>query len=102
MFKVTEKAKEKLQQILQSKTDNPEACLRISLAPEGKHLTLSIDRQQSSDHIIKDKKDNNILLINSDLVSSLEDQVFDFQEGQEGGGFTVSPLAPGDVEKKLE
>lgn len=100
MFEVTEKAKEKLLQLLQSKRDDPDACIRISLAPEGKQLKLSIDRQQSSDHIIKDNKGKNVLLVQSSFLPSLEGQVFDFQEGQEGSGFTVSPVAPGEGGKK--
>ena len=96
MFEVTEKAKEKLLQILQSKTDDPDACIRLNIKPEEKRLALSIDRKQSSDHVIKDKKDKNVLLVASSSLSSLESHVFDFKEEQEGGGFIVSPIAADD------
>ena len=96
MFKVTEKAQKKLLHLLQSNNDDPDACTRINLAPGGEQLTLSIDRQQSSDHIIEDKNGKNVLLIHYSLLPLLEDQVFDYQEGHEGGGFTIAPLAPGD------
>ena len=97
MLKVTDKAKQEIKRLLRSKTDDPNDCVRISLSVGGERLFMSIDKQKNGDKIVKDETGKNILLVNSDLSPSLEGKIFDFQEGNKGGIYTLSPVPRSDV-----
>jgi Fe-S cluster assembly iron-binding protein IscA len=95
MLTVTEIAKEKLREHLQTKTTDPEMAIRLVTSPsEPKQFTLVLDKEKEGDKVVE-SKGIKLLLIRPDLVSELEGLVVDYQETTEGEGFIISTPAPG-------
>jgi Fe-S cluster assembly iron-binding protein IscA len=96
MLTVTEIAKEKLREHLQTKTTDPEMAIRLVTSPsEPKQFTLVFDKEKEGDKVVESKAGIKVLLIRPDLVSELEGLVVDYQETPEGEGFIISTPAPG-------
>jgi Fe-S cluster assembly iron-binding protein IscA len=95
MLTVTEIAKEKLREHLQTKTTDPEMAIRLVISPsEPKQFTLVLDKEKEGDRVVE-SKGIKLLLIRPDLVSEIEGLVVDYQETPEGEGFIISTPAPG-------
>jgi Fe-S cluster assembly iron-binding protein IscA len=94
MLIITKTAKEKLEETLQSNTEDPEVAVRIIPSPSSKdRLKLALDKKKEGDHVVKNEDGKKILLIGSDLVSLLERMIFDYQDTPQGSGFIILPKA---------
>jgi Fe-S cluster assembly iron-binding protein IscA len=92
MLTVTEIAKEKLEEYLQSKTDDPEMAIRLATSPSGPmRFTLVLDKEKKGDRVVESKGGVKVLLIRPGLVSEIEGLVVDYQETPRGSAFTISP-----------
>jgi Fe-S cluster assembly iron-binding protein IscA len=96
MLTVTEIAKEKLGEHLQTKTTDSEMAFRLVPSPSGqRRFTLVLDKEKEGDQVVESKAGIKILLIGPHLVSELEGLVVDYQETPEGPGFAISWPDPG-------
>jgi Fe-S cluster assembly iron-binding protein IscA len=96
MLTVTEIAKEKLRERLQTTTTKPDTAIRLVASPSKKsRFSLVLDKEEKGDRVVESKAGIKLLLISSDLASELEGFVVDFQESPTGAGFTISGSASG-------
>jgi Fe-S cluster assembly iron-binding protein IscA len=90
MLKVTATAKEKIVETLHSKTEDPEVAVRIIPSPSTPNrLKLALDKEKEGDHVVRNEDGKKILLVDSDLATSLKDMVFDYQQSPQESGFVV-------------
>ncbi len=95
MLTVTALAAEKLKEVIQAKTTDPEICIRLIHSPsKPNRLNMTLDKEKEDDQVIE-SEGVKILLLSSELVPVLEGVVIDCQETPQGTHFTISKLAPG-------
>ena len=82
MLKVTESAKRELKERLSSKSDNPQAGLRLSIS-EGDTFDLSIGEESPGDQAVE-HEGAKVLLVSPELATRLEGATMDLQETAEG------------------
>ncbi|MBD3419018.1 MAG: hypothetical protein GF398_02755 [Chitinivibrionales bacterium] len=97
MLKVTGKAQQKLQDLIQSKATEENGCIR--LRQDENKFKMTLDAKSDADTAITGDNGKEILLLDPETVKNVEGQVFDYIETQEQSGFAVTPMAPGDAEK---
>jgi len=91
---VTATAKEKLEEVLQAETTEPEVAIRIIASPsQPNRLEFVLDREKEGDQVVESEGGIKVLLIEPDLAPALDGLVIDHQETPEGEGFTISKLA---------
>jgi Fe-S cluster assembly iron-binding protein IscA len=96
MLSVTEIAKEKLREQIQTKTTDPAKSVRLVNSPlKPNRYALVFDKEKPEDQVVKNKAGVKIMLIGPDLASELEGLVVDYQETSRGAGFTISTPSPG-------
>jgi Fe-S cluster assembly iron-binding protein IscA len=96
MLSVTEIAKEKLGEHLQTKTTDPEMAVRLITSPsEPNRFALVLDKEKKGDQVVEDKAGINVMLIGPDLASDLAGWVVDYKETPESAGFTIFTPDPG-------
>jgi len=88
MLKVTQRAKEELKRILSTKADNPQAGVRLSASGQDK-FGLGIDVEKPGDQVVK-LKGSKVLLMESELATSLEGQTLDFTGTAKGSKFVFT------------
>ena len=88
---ITEKAKEELKRIKETRKLEPGQCLRLAMEPvwqgEG-NFGIVIDNETSQDSAIR-FQGSNILVMDSLLVDHLKTAVLDFKESSHGTVFTL-------------
>ncbi|MFQ5821562.1 MAG: hypothetical protein ACE5I5_16385 [Candidatus Heimdallarchaeota archaeon] len=95
MLTVTAAAKEKLTELLQERTTNPEEAMRVISSPSNpKQLAFVLDKEKEGDQVVESEEGRKVLLIGSDLARSLKGMVIDHQETAEGASFSISMPAP--------
>jgi Fe-S cluster assembly iron-binding protein IscA len=91
MLTVTEIAKEKLKEYLQSKTNDPEMAIRLVTSPSGpKRFTFVLDKEKKGDKVVEGNAGEKVLLIRPILFSEIEGLVVDYQERAQSSAFTIS------------
>jgi Fe-S cluster assembly iron-binding protein IscA len=96
MLSVTEIAKEKLREHLQTNTTDPAIAVRLVTSPsESNRFALILDKEKKGDQVVENKAGVKVMLIGPDLVTELEGLVVDYQETHRGAGFTISTPVPG-------
>ncbi len=87
MITVTDSAKEKLRQILLSKSDDKELGLRLIAGSSGKYAIV-YDDETEDDMVIK-HEDCKILMVNKDLLENLGGMVIDHEDSPEGSSLVI-------------
>lgn len=96
MLTVTAIAKEKLKEVLQTKTRDPEIAVRIiSSHLKPNQLELVLDKEKEGDQVVETEEGRKVLFIGPELISALEEMVVDSKETPEGTAFTISKPDPG-------
>jgi len=90
MIDVTERAKQKLKQILSEKIDDPVAGLRLSANDKGE-LGLSIDIEASNDQVVE-YEGSKVLLVEEEMAASLEGLALDVVDTSEGPALTITQV----------
>ena len=93
MFNVTDTAKEKLRQTLESEASEADMAVRLlpSKSESGK-FGIALDKEKDGDQVIEDQNGKKILLVETELASSLEDVTFDYMTAPEKEGFIMRKL----------
>jgi Fe-S cluster assembly iron-binding protein IscA len=90
---VTTKAKEKLKELIQERTTDPQEAMRIISFPlNPEQLEFILDKEKEADHVVESEEGRKLLLIGPLLAPVLEEKVIDYQETPQGVGFTISKL----------
>ena len=93
MVTVTTKAKEKLKELVQERTTDPQEAMRIISFPlNPEQLEFILDKEKEADHVVESEEGRKLLLIGPLLAPVLEEKVIDYQETPQGVGFTISKL----------
>ena len=91
MITVTDKAKEELKRILETRTMSPGKFLRLAMPPVWKgegDFGIVIDEQGDDDYVIS-HEGMNVLLMDAGLADGLTEAVLDFKESPGGMAFTL-------------
>ena len=91
MVTVTDKAKEGLKSILETRSLAPGKLLRLAMPPVWKgegDFGIVIDDQAENDHVVS-FQGVDLLLVDSSLLDRLAAAVLDFKESPRGMGFTL-------------
>ena len=78
MVTVTERAKEKLRELLQTETDDPSVSLRLASAPSGE-FGMFADRERDDDQIVE-YDGSAVLLVDQKVASTIGDATIDDDE----------------------
>jgi Fe-S cluster assembly iron-binding protein IscA len=78
MVTVTERAKEKLKELLQSETDDPSVGLRLAAAPSGE-FGIFTDRERDDDQIFQ-HQGSAVLLVGQEMADAIGDATIDYDE----------------------
>ena len=93
MVTVTTKAKEKLKEVLQKRTMDPQEAMRIISFPlNPEQFEFVLDKEKEADHVVESEEGKKLLLIGPLLAPVLEEKVIDYQETPQRVGFTISKL----------
>jgi len=93
MLTVTPRAKEKLKEVLQKQTTDPDVAIRVTSNYSMPHcLDLVLDKEKKGDQVVESREGIKVLLIRSDLAQVLEGMVLDYKETLQGADFTISKL----------
>ena len=87
MIGVTERAKQELKNILRDNVDHPEACLRLTVNPEGQ-LGLGVDVAGPDDNVVE-HEGSYVLLVEPDLATRLVGISLDVEDNPEGSKLVV-------------
>jgi Fe-S cluster assembly iron-binding protein IscA len=91
MLSVTDIAKEKLREHLQTRTTDPSITVRLVTSPsESNRFAMVLDKEKRGDQVVENKTGEKVMLIGSDLAAELEGLVVDYQKTPKGAGFTIS------------
>ena len=94
MLTVTALAAEKLKEVIQAKTTDPEICIRLIHSPsKPNRLNMTLDKEKEDDQVIE-SEGAKILLLSPELTTALERMVVGCQETPQGVRFTITKLAP--------
>ena len=94
MLTVTALAGRKMKEAIQAKTTDPEVGFRLILSPSRPdQLKIVLDKEKEGDQVVE-SEGVKILFLSPEVVPMLEGMVIDYQETSQGGGFTVSKIAP--------
>jgi Fe-S cluster assembly iron-binding protein IscA len=93
MLGITVKAKEKLKDILQEHTMDPEVAIRIiPNSSDPKRLDLILDKEKRGDQLVISDEGMKLLLIRLDLAQWLEGITLDYNETALDGDFTIKKI----------
>jgi Fe-S cluster assembly iron-binding protein IscA len=93
MLEVTAKAIDKLKEILQEHTMDPELAIRIiPNSFDSKRLDLVLDKEKRGDQLVISDGDMKLLLIKPDLALWLEGITLDYSGTAQGGDFTIKKI----------
>lgn len=93
MLEVTTKAKEKLKEILQQETRDPEIAIRVTPGSSmSKQLDLVLSKEKKGDQVVLSPAGIKILLIRYDLAQCFEGVVLDYKETFQGGDFIINKI----------
>ncbi len=97
MLVVTTTAKEKLQEVLERQTTEPEVALRVTPPPTHTHthnrLELLLDRAKRGDRVVQAKNGTALLLIRPELAQRLSGIMLDYRETARGSDFIIARYA---------
>jgi two-component system alkaline phosphatase synthesis response regulator PhoP len=94
MLMVTALAEGKMKEAIQAKTKDLETAFRLIPSPSRPtQLKLILDREKEGDQIVE-SDGVKILLLSPEVAPMLEGTVIDYQKTPQGGGFTISKIAP--------
>jgi Fe-S cluster assembly iron-binding protein IscA len=82
MVTVTERAKEKLKELLQGETDDPSLGLRLVTTPSGE-IGMFADRERDDDQIVE-YQGSAVLLVNEGVASTIGDATIDYDDSDPG------------------
>jgi len=91
MLEVTERARQELKKILTTNTDEPEACLRLTVNEQGQ-LGLAIDVERDGDQTVE-HEDSKVLLVEKELADTLQGITIDVEDTPQGAKLVVSSEA---------
>ena len=93
MLEVTTRAKEKLKEILQEETKDPEVAIRVTPGCSmSKQLDLILSKEKKGDQVVLSPGGIKVLLIRHDLAQCLEGVVLDYKEDFHGGDFIINKI----------
>jgi Fe-S cluster assembly iron-binding protein IscA len=87
MVTVTERAKEKLKELLQSETDDSSVSLRLTTAPSGQ-FGIVPDRERDDDHIVE-HQGSPVLLVGQEMANTIGDATIDYDESRPDPRFVM-------------
>lgn len=94
MLTVTAAAGNKMKEAIQAKTTDPETGFRLIPYPsKPNQWKMVLDKEKKGDQVVE-RGGVEILFISPELFPMLEGMVIDYQETSQGGGFTISKIAP--------
>lgn len=91
MVTVTDRAKEELRRILETKSLEPGRCLRLAVPPVwtgGGDFGIVIDDETQDDYVAS-LQGTKVLLMDAGLMERLASAVLDFKESPQGEAFTL-------------
>ena len=88
MVEVIECARQELKRILTVNTEEPEACLRLTVNDQGQ-LGLAIDVEKQGDQAVE-HEDSKVLLVENDLSDTLQGITIDVEDTPEGARLVIS------------
>ena len=91
MLVVTTTAKEKLQEVLERQTTEPEVALRVT--PTHNRLELLLDRAKRGDRVVQAKNGTALLLTRPELAQRLSGIMLDYRETARGSDFIIARYA---------
>ena len=93
MLIVTPRAKEKLKEVLQKQTTDPEVAIRVTPNYSMPNcLDLVLEKEKKGDQVVESEEGIKVLLIQFNLAQGLEGMVLDYKETLQGADFTISKL----------
>jgi len=94
MLTVTALAGGKMKEAIQAKTTDPEMSFRLIPHPsKPNQWKMVLDKEKEGDQVVE-SEGVKILFLSPEVVPMLEGMVIDYQETPQGGGFTMSKIAP--------
>jgi Fe-S cluster assembly iron-binding protein IscA len=78
MITVTERAKERLKEMLRSETDDPSVGLRLATAPSGQ-FGIAPDREREDDQVVE-HQGSPVLLVGQEMANTIGDATIDYDE----------------------
>ncbi len=91
---VTALARGKMKEAIQAKTTDPEVSFRLIPHPsEPNQWKMGLDKEKEGDQVVE-SEGVKILLLSPEVIPMVEGLVIDYQETSQGGGFTISKIAP--------
>ncbi len=93
MLVVTTTAKEKLQEVLERQTTEPEVALRVTPPHTHNRLELLLDRAKRGDRVVQAKNGTALLLIRPELAQRLSGIMLDYRETARGSDFIIARYA---------
>ena len=94
MLTVTALAGGKMKEAIQAKSTDPEVLFRlIPYSSKPNQWKIILGKEKEGDQIVE-SEGVRILLLSPKVVSMLEGMVIDYQETSQGGGLTISKIAP--------
>ena len=94
MLTVTALAREKMKEAIQAEATDPEVGFRLIPSPSSPNqLKMVLDKEKEGDQIVE-SEGVKILLLSPEVVPRLKGMVIDYQETSQGGGYTISKIAP--------
>jgi Fe-S cluster assembly iron-binding protein IscA len=89
MFIIKPAAIKKLQQLLRDRTEDPELAFRMNINPSNLNkLRLTLDKQNEDDYVLENEK-GKILLFSQEVANLMNGKVLDYQETDQGAGFSI-------------
>ena len=94
MLTVTALAGEKMREAIQAKTTDPEMGFRLIPYPSKPNQWKMVwDKEMEGDQVVE-SEGVKILFLSPEVVPLLKGMVIDYPETSQGGGFTISKIAP--------
>jgi Fe-S cluster assembly iron-binding protein IscA len=94
MLTATTLAAEKLKEVIQAQTTDPEVAVRLVPSPSmPNRLEMALDKEREDDQVVE-SEGTKILFISPELAPALEGMVINCQETPQGVSFSISKLAP--------
>ena len=93
MLEVTTRAKEKLKEILQQETTDPEVAIRVTPGCSmSKRLDLVLSKEKKGDQVVLSPAGSKVLLIRHDFAQCFDGVVLHYKETFKGGDFVINKI----------
>jgi len=95
MLTLTQRAREKLREAIQTRTENPAKGMRLCMTPTGfAPLDFVLDEEREGDQVVTGEDGCKVLIVGPMLAEALREMVIDCRGTPAGSMFTIAKKAP--------